>query len=82
MADELSIDISAIWYNLILFQLKSTRHKENEFSNSVLEAEEELQEFKDDKIALAFDRGLEGKAFLLKGASQEELIKLQQEFVN
>ena len=41
MADELSIDISAIWYNLILFQLKSTRHKENEFSNSVLAAEEE-----------------------------------------
>ena len=82
MADELGIDISAIWYNLILFQLKSTRHKENEFSNSVLEAEEELQEFKDDKIALAFDRGLDGKAFLLKGDSQEELIKLQQEFVN
>ena len=81
MADNLSIDISAIWYNIILFQIRSNKENENEFSSSVLEAEEELRAFKDDKIALVFDRGLEGKALLFKGDSQEEVLKLQEEFV-
>ena len=81
MADNLSIDISAIWYNIILFQIRSNKENENEFSSSVLEAEEELCAFKDDKIALVFDRGLEGKALLFKGDSQEEVLKLQEEFV-
>lgn len=81
MADELNVDISAIWYNIILFQVKSTRHDEEEFSYSVLEVEEELRAFKDDKIVLVFDRGMEGKALLFKGDSKEELTKLQEDFV-
>ena len=43
MADHLELDISAIWYNIVLVQIKSTRHARDEFSSSIVEAEEFLK---------------------------------------
>lgn len=66
MADRLDIDISAMWYNIVLIKIQSTYHAYEEFSNSLIEIEEKLKEIADEASLLMFDRNLEGKALLLK----------------
>ena len=76
MADRLDIDISAMWYNIVLIKIQSTYHAYEEFSNSLIEIEEKLKEIADEASLLIFDRNLEGKALLFKGDSKEEIIKI------
>lgn len=79
MAEQLGIDISAMWYNIILVQLKSGKNSEESFSNSMVNAEEEIRLWGEKNHLLVFDRGLEGMAFLFKGDSEEEVQQLQND---
>ena len=78
-AEGLGIDLSAPWYNIILFKTQSLRHAQDEYSGSMIRIEQELRSLEDGKTVIAFDRNLEGKAFLLKADSEEQLSLLQQE---
>ena len=80
MADKLNIDLSSMWYNIVLMVTKSNHHAQNEYSNSLVEIEEKLKEIDDDHI-LIFDRNLEGKAFLFKADSKEELEIIQKDYM-
>ena len=81
MADKLNIDLSSMWYNIVLMVTKSNHHAQNEYSNSLVEIEEKSRELDDDHI-LIFDRNLEGKAFLFKADSREELEEMQRDYLS
>lgn len=81
-ADRLGIDISSIWYNIMLFKVQSTNHSYDEYSGSLIKIEEKIKELDDNKHILVFDRNLEGKAFLFKADTEEELEKIQHEYIS
>ena len=81
MADKLNIDLSSMWYNIVLMVTKSINHAQNEYSNSLIEIEEKLRKM-DYAHILVFDRNLEGKAFLFKADSREELEAMQKDYLS
>ena len=80
MADKLNIDLSSMWYNIVLMVTKSNHHAQNEYSDSLVKIEEKSRELDDDHI-LIFDRNLEGKAYLFKADSKEELEIIQKDYI-
>lgn len=81
IAKELDMDISAIWYNILLIKVQSMDHAQEEYSNNLVEIEEDFKKINEGADLLVFDRNLEGKAFLFKGDSEEELRRLQDGYV-
>lgn len=81
MAEQLDIDITAMWYNLVLLQLKVDKLSNEVFSDSILEAENELAALKEQYGVIVFDRGLEGMAILFKADSEEEIDEKQKESI-
>lgn len=81
IAKDMEMDISAIWYNIILIKIQSMNHTQEEYSNNLVEIEEELKGLNERPYLLAFDRNLEGKALLFKADSEEELHKLQNDYI-
>ena len=81
-AHRLEIDLSSIWYNIVLFKAQSEYHAYNEYSNSLMEIDKKIESLVGDNAAkvLVFDRNLEGKAFLFKADSEEELSQFQVDF--
>ena len=81
-AHRLEIDLSSIWYNIVLFKAQSEYHAYNEYSNSLMEIDQKIESLVGDNAAkvLVFDRNLEGKAFLFKADSGEELSQFQVDF--
>lgn len=82
IADTLGMDLSAMWYNIVLFQVQSTDHAQNEYSNSLVEIEQKQKKIHEEMQLLVFDRNLEGKAFLFKADSKENLEKIQNDYLN
>lgn len=82
LAEKLDIDLSAMWYNVILIKFQSMNHAHDEYSGSLIEIEHKLEKVNDhDSQILVFDRNLEGKALLLKADTREELLKKQQHVI-
>lgn len=81
MGEKLELDISAIWYNVLLIQLQSTSHTQEEYSKSVIAAEQKLSEMENEQGILSFDRNLEGRAILLRADSREELKEIQDNYI-
>ncbi|MBP5383603.1 MAG: response regulator [Lachnospiraceae bacterium] len=80
-AAALSIDLTAMHYNIILVVLQSSAHLQGEYSDSVVKVEEKLQTLEADYDFLVFDRNLEGKALLFKADSEEALQENRNAFV-
>lgn len=80
MAEKLKLDISSLWYNIILFKTRSINHTSEEYSNSLVEIEKKLAKLEDEPHLLVFDRNLEGKALLFKADTREELEQYQNAF--
>ncbi len=80
-AGSLSLDLTAMHYNIILVILQSSAHMQGEYSNSVVIVEEKLHELENEHTFLLFDRNLEGKALLFKADSEETLLANQKAFV-
>ncbi len=78
-ARKLGMDLSALWYNIVLIKMKSLKHGQEEYSNSLVEIENKILLFEDMHNMLMFDRNLEGKALVFKADSKEELIAIQEE---
>ena len=81
IADKLDIDLSAMWYNIVLIKTQSVNHAHDEYSNSLVKAEQELKKLDDEAHLLVFDRNLEGKALVFKADSEEELKRIQTEYL-
>ena len=78
-AQKLEMDLSAMWYNIVLLKFQSRNHAHDEYSGSLIEIEQKLDHISvNDKQVLVFDRNLEGKALLFKADSKEELLELQK----
>jgi len=77
IADKAAVDLSSLWYNIVLFKLQSTYHGYDEYSNSIIEIEDAIKRFSDEARVLIFDRNLEGKALLFKADSKKELEEIQ-----
>lgn len=84
IAQRLEIDLSAMWYNIVLFKAQSRYHAYDEFSNSLMEIEEKIKgRITEHRTHLLFfDRNLEGNAFLFKADSREELENIQKDCLN
>lgn len=81
ISDKLSIDLSAIWYNIVLIKVQSMTHAHDEYSNSLIQIEKKLEEICNENELLIFDRNLEGKALFFKADSREDIIQLQDEYI-
>lgn len=78
-AQKLEMDLSAMWYNIVLLKFQSRNHAHDEYSGSLIEIERKLDYISmNDKQVLVFDRNLEGKALLFKADSKGELLELQK----
>ncbi len=82
IADKLDVDLSSLWYNIILVKIQSMNHAHDEYSNRLVEIEEKIEKLEDEAHLLIFDRNLEGKALLFKADSREELEAVQNEYLN
>ena len=80
-AGSLGIDISAVWYNIILFQMRSDAQSFDEYSGSVVDAWEAIERETDSRECIIFNRGLEGSAFLLKAPTEEGLSEIREKYL-
>lgn len=78
----LNIDLSAIWYNIILVKVHATKRGPEEYSDRIVKITERLKELEKNKDVLFFDRNLEGCAFLLKADSKELLEEAQEQYIS
>lgn len=81
-ASELSIDLSAMYYNVILFNMKSINHTQEEYSNSSVRAMKMIEESLENTDTIIFDRNLDGKALLLKADSPENMLAKQKGIID
>lgn len=81
LAGKLNIDLSAIWYNIVLFKMQSVKQGYDEYSNRIIEIEKKISELAERSGVLLFQRDLEGVAFLFRGDSEEGLCKAQERFL-
>ncbi|WP_034467065.1 response regulator [Butyrivibrio proteoclasticus] len=65
-AKKLSLDLTALRYNILLLKVWSTRHDAFEYSNSVVKAEDGIKAVAEKHGALYFDLNVEGIALLFK----------------
>ena len=80
-AEKLSIDLSAVWYNIVLLFTKSDHHEIEEYSKSSVTIDERINEIVKENGCIVFDRDLEGRAVLLMGDSKEELLSRQDTLI-
>lgn len=82
LATKLEMDISSMWYNIVLIQMHSVHHEYSDYSESVVAIEQQMQQLREGIRLHVFDRGLEGKALLFLADSKEELEALQKTYLN
>jgi len=81
-ADALDMDLTAIWYSIILLKVRSMHHdQQEEYSFSQIQIAERLSEVMSSSEVLIFDRDLEGEAFILKADSEEEINNAKRRFI-
>lgn len=82
LAERLEMDLSAMWYNIVLLKFQSRNHAHDEYSGSLIEIEQKLDSINNhENHVLVFDRNLEGKALLFKADSKEDLVQLQESII-
>lgn len=81
LGEKLGMDLSAMWYSIVLMKTQSMNHAQDEYSNSIIEIEGRWKKLDDKMQVLTFDRNLEGKAILFRADSEEELEQLQMDYL-
>ena len=79
-AEKLELNVTAIFYNIMLAKINVSAHNQDEFSHRLVSIDEEIEDIIDEDYIIMFDRDLEGKAFLFKADSEEQLDKLINDF--
>jgi len=80
-AEKLEMNISSIYYGIMLSKINVKAHSQDEFSHRLISIEEEIESYINEDDIIMFDRDLEGKAFLFKADSKEELNSIIDSFV-
>ena len=80
-AADLGMDLSAMWYNIILLFIKSEHHELEEYSKSSVTINEQIDEIAKESNCISFDRDLEGKALLIMSDSDTELASRQSDMI-
>jgi len=70
---KLSIDLTAIRYNIVLLKIWSDKHDIGEYSTSVLTVEDAVRRIAEEENALFFDFKVEGTALLFKGDDDKQI---------
>ena len=81
VADKLDLKIMAPWYSIVLLKIQSMKHDYEEYSGSIVVVDERIVKLAEPERVLIFDRALEGRAFLFKADSEEELLAYQKEYL-
>ena len=81
IAERMKLDISALWYNIVLVKVQSANHAPEEYSKRMISIEKKLKFLIDEPHIISFDRNLEGKALIFKADSVEELESLQNAYI-
>lgn len=81
VADKLDLKIMAPWYSIVLLKIQSMKHDYEEYSGSIVAVDERIVKLAEPEHVLIFDRALEGRAFLFKADSEEELLAYQKEYL-
>lgn len=82
LAERLKLDLSALWYNIVLVKVQATNHAPEEYSKRMIVIDQKLKYLTDEPYVISFDRNLEGKALLFKADSEDELEALQKKFLS
>ena len=81
-AGKLGMDLSAVWYNIILLFMKSDHHEIEEYSKSSVTIDEHINDIVMEMGCISFDRDLEGKAILIMDDSEETLAQRQKTLID
>ena len=81
VADKLDLKIMAPWYSIVLLKIQSMKQDYQEDSRSIVAVDERIVKLAEPEHVLIFDRALEGRAFLFKADSEEELLAYQKEYL-
>ena len=81
VADKLDLKIMAPWYGIVLLKIQSMKHDYEEYSGSIVVVDERIAKLAEPEHVLIFDRALEGRAFLFKADSEDELLAYQKEYL-
>lgn len=79
MASKLGVDISSVWYNVVLVKVESLTHSLEEYSKKIIDIKDKVEAMLADKSLIGIDRNTEGNALLIKADSKEDLIERQEE---
>lgn len=78
---KLGIDLSAAYYNIILFKVTRFKCGDEAFSSRIIQITEELNQYFEKENIITFDRKLEGMALLLKSDSLEEMKQSEKIYI-
>lgn len=81
VAGKLDLKIMAPWYSIVLLKIQSMKHDYEEYSGSIVVVDERIAKLAEPEHVLIFDRALEGRAFLFKADSEDELLAYQKEYL-
>jgi len=81
ITDKLKLDLSSLYFNIVLLEISSQKNTNNEYPDHMIDIEKQLKVMEDGEHLLIFDRNLEGKAFLFKADTLEELEHIQNECI-
>ncbi len=81
-SEKLGLTITAPWYSIVLLKIESIKHDYEEYSGSIVAVDQKITELADPEHVLIFDRALEGKAFLIKADTKEEVVNYQNEYLD
>lgn len=81
VANRLQLDISAIWYSVVLLQVHFQNRDHSEYSNTLIAMEEKIVEYANRNQILLFDRNLEGVACVFKADTTEIMETMQSDFI-
>lgn len=82
LAERLKLDLSALWYNVVLIKVQSANHAPEEYSKRMISIEKKMKFLEDEPYIISFDRNLEGKALIFKADSEEELEAVQNKYIS
>lgn len=81
IAEKLKINLSAIWYNIVLIKARSKKHEQEEYSNSLVLIDREMKNYVNEENVIGFEGNFEGKYLIFKEDTLEELEESQKRFV-
>lgn len=81
-ARSLSIDITALCYNICLVKMKSHGNGIGEYSPAIMEIYDKMSDMATDSRLCIFNTYLEGKAILVKGETEAEIAAIQRNYCN